>query len=457
MGHVRERSDQGGWKALEYGWVLLAVILRLLSASTAPLGYLFLVVYALTGRARSIKALGVTWLLTMLNPALAPQAPFVAVGRFLVIGAAAASVFLRSQPYAPDKRFNALVLWTILLGGFIGVHGALISAFPVVSVLKAFVWTISVAALLAAWLGLDARTRTNSSDELFHGLVLIVVMSLPLLISPVGYFRNGRGFQGVLNHPQVFGSTAALLGAWAMGRMFQSRDASWTVVAVALASPFLVGLSEARTAGLALVFGVITAILVGPLVARKYLTAFAPGLKSRRLMGLCALAIAGGLISAPVVSNAVGEFITKRSDVGSIPEAYGASRGQLINRMWQNVQEHPIEGIGFGVASDPENLRVRTVPSIGVPVGASIEKGVMPLAVLEELGAFGLALTLVWLLALTYRSARAGVVTLSVACVVLFLNMGESTLFSPGGFGLLTLILLSWAATGLRPRVDDWQ
>src|SRR5690606_11413311 len=102
---------------------------------------------------------------------------------------------------------------TILLGLFFIVHAVLFSSVVDVSVLKAVSWTLAMATLIAAWRGLNDEERIALADRVFRGLTLLMIVSLPLLVLPVGYLRNGTGFQGVLNHPQAFGPTMALLGA----------------------------------------------------------------------------------------------------------------------------------------------------------------------------------------------------------------------------------------------------
>ena len=77
--------------------VVAAVLaLRLGSDATANVSYFLLAAYALTGRAAAIQALALSWLITMFNPGIAPEASIGALGRFLVLFSAAASVFYRS-------------------------------------------------------------------------------------------------------------------------------------------------------------------------------------------------------------------------------------------------------------------------------------------------------------------------------------------------------------------------
>ncbi|BCS95592.1 hypothetical protein DSLASN_12240 [Desulfoluna limicola] len=157
-----------------------------------------------------------------------------------------------------------------------------------------------------------------------------------------------------------------------------------------------------------------------------------------------------------MIGERIGSYISKRGEPVSFVQAYDNSRGRLINIMWDNIKYEPLQGIGFGIASVPALMIVKRDPVFHLPVSAVVEKGVLPLAVLEEVGVFGLLGVAIWGWMILGRSARAGVGTLAVSITALLLNMGESTLFSPGGLGLLLLILLSWAfANGYEGGGDD--
>ena len=50
-------------------------------------------------------------------------------------------------------------------------------------------------------------------------------------------------------------------------------------------------------------------------------------------------------------------------------------------------------------------------------------------------------------------AASAGMAPLAVVLTALLINMGESIFFSPGGMGMLVLIMVSWAyAMGIENR-----
>lgn len=432
---------------------LVATLLRVVSTPTADFSYLVVAGYALLGRAQALQALALSWFFTMLNPGIAAEATNSSVGRYAVLIAAALSVFFRSGSVLRSTRLSRPVVATLLLGIFLVGHSLLFSTIKDISVLKAISWTLAASTILAAWSGLSAKEQEIASRQFFGGLIVLLVCSLFLLPMPVGYLRNGTGFQGVMSHPQAFGPTMALLGAWATGRILSERKPSWWFAALLVACLILVVLSEARTAGISLVLGVVIAIIFAYGSSGGAIRNVLPGLRGKRIYVVAFLALVGLLANGAMFSERLGGYISKsgRADVTTIAEAYELSRGPKIEDMWVNIQDRPFLGIGFGIGSKPEQMVVRRDPMLGLPIGASIEKGVLPMAILEEVGAIGFVLVAVWLYVLLRRAARSrGLTALAVLFVALLINMGESMLFSPGGMGLLVLIMIGWASSPNR-------
>lgn len=432
--------------------LLLALTLRVASGPTANLSFLVLAVFALFGRQQLVLALAMSCLFTLINPGLAPEASSASVGRYLILFAAALSAFAHSSMLSRRPRVHYYTFATILLGMFFIGHSLLFSPILDVSILKALSWTLAMATLISAWSGLSQLERQRLERQLFGGLVLILLASLPLLATPIGTLRNGTGFQGVLNQPQAFGPVMGLLGAWAAARMLGESKPSWWLVGLVGACLGMVLMSEARTAGLAMVGGVALGILFAPGFGGTSLRRMVPGLGSARIWTVIGTVLVASIIMAPTIMSTVNHYLTKsgRADVESLAEIYDNSRGRLIEKMLQNIAEHPFSGIGFGIASEPWTMEVIRDPVLGLPTGASIEKGVMPLMILEELGLFGAMLVGLWLLRLMRSAACSGLAPFAVCLTVLLLNMGEAALTSPGGLGLIMLILLAWAYAGGR-------
>jgi len=431
--------------AVEAALLGSVVAIRVSLPGTGDLAYLMLGIYALWGPTQSVKALALSFVLNMLNPGIGAEGGSEVVGRLVVVAGVVASFFLRAVFSAKSDLVHKGIVPTLLLGMMLIVHSVIVSPERDVSLLKATLWTLTTVALLRAWSRLDDNEREGLAQQIFRGLVVLMLLSLPLLASPLGYLRNDTGFQGVLNHPQVFGPAMALLGAWSCGRILESRRPPWSELAVLGASIVLVVLSEARTAGFALVLGVTIAVGVVWVRARASTKVVLPGLGSQRVRSVAILAVVLIVLGGATFAERIETYIMKRGQATSLAGAYETSRGRAIEKMLPNIQSNPLLGSGFGIASDPGDMVIKRDPVFGLPVGAAVEKGVLPVAVLEELGLLGFVAVTAWIWVFLGRVAKAGVAPLAVSITAFVLNMGEATLFSVGGLGLLSLIIMSWA------------
>lgn len=441
-------------------WFLLipafAIVMRLASPVTAEFSYVVLAGYALRGRSQAIQALFLSWLFSMLSEGVAPVLSFAAVGRYAVIFAAALSVFLRGGMPKPTSRGSGLVMVTLLLGAFLVLHSLLFSSVVDVSILKSVSMILVLSTLLAAWGGLPPGERQRTERFVFGGLIAVLLVSLPLVPTGLGYLRNGTGFQGVLSHPQVFGPTAAMVGAMVGGRLLENPRPRWRDLALFAMCMVLVVLSEARTAGFAMILGLFGVAILLPVFAGVPRRKILPGLRSRRFLTMAFICLLGAIVAAPFLSNTLQGYLFKRTNATSFIEAADASRGSLVYMMIENISESPWTGIGFGIATDPSEMMVLRDPLLGLPFSATVEKGVLPIAVVEELGVIGALALFGWLLVVLRRGARAGASQFAVLLTLLLVNFGESMLFSVGGMGMLMLIILAGAAsTKKQKRVAD--
>ena len=423
--------------------LISALILRIATLPTANFSYVLIATYALLGRTQAIQALTLSWFLTMINPVFAPEASASSILRYVVIFAAAISVAWHSRGVTIKK----MSFYTLLLGAFMLIHSLLFSSVVDVSVLKVLAWVVVVVTLLSAWQGLPKKQRMVLFEQLQWVLIGLLLLSLPLLAIPdIGFARNGSGFQGLLNHPQVFGSTVALVGAMVGGKLLGVSRPRWRDLALLAICVVLIVLSEARTGGLAMVLGLFGSAILLPVFSGMPRKKMLPSLYSRRFQAMALISLAGAIAAGPILSD----YLYKNSNATSFINAADASRGNLVIRMIENISESPWTGIGFGIASNPEYMAVVRDPLFGLPISATGEKGVMPIAIVEELGVFGALAVFGWLLVVLRHGAREGATYFTILLTLLLLNLGESMLFSIGGMGMLLLIFLTSSVTSTK-------
>src|SRR5690606_15126315 len=220
-------------------------------------------------------------------------------------------------------------------------HAAAFSQPLQISALKITAWLIATTTILSAWHGLQPSERSAISSRLFRGLILLMLLSLPLIPTSIGYFRNGVGFQGLLNHPQAFGLTMALLGTVTTSQVLAARTPPWSAVLSSVICFALILLSQARTAGLSLLMSLVIAVITLPIVSRQPVRERLPGLQSRRAYGVVGLSLVVGVVAGPLLFERIGNFMAKRQESGNLLEASDSSRGDIIRAMWGNIVDDP--------------------------------------------------------------------------------------------------------------------
>lgn len=430
--------------------------MRVASSVTAGACYLLLCAYALLGEKHVVRALALSWLVTVWNPSLGPSPLGGTAGRFLVIGVGALSCLIRWRGLRGVMVVSRPVLLAASLGLFFIVHSVVFSRQVEVSVLKAVVWMLTIVTLVCAWGRIGGELRSTAPRELRSLLLFVLVASTPFFWTRHGYLRNASGFQGMMNHPQAFGPTMALLASIILTEVLtRARPELWRLAALSLSLAFIVA-SEARTAAFALLLGIVFGFLfqIGGGV-RQNLATFS-GLRSRRVLGSVGVGLLLGMTQAPRAVAGLRGFLEKRGhSEGGVFAAYQESRGRLIAEMWEGFLRHPIMGNGFGLPSLSAHFEIVYDATTGLPAAAPVEKGVIPLAVLEDVGMIGAILVGLWLWDAARRARSVSLVSLTLLLTALATNLGEATLFSPGGMGLLIMNCLAWGASfRLQESVD---
>jgi hypothetical protein len=168
---------------------------------------------------------------------------------------------------------------------------------------------------------------------------------------------------------------------------------------------------------------------------------FLPGLWSPRVVGLGFTALAVGLISSGAIQGIASQFINKQSQGTELTVAYQSSRGHVLREMQANIQERPFQGVGLGINSQVHLMDVKVEKITGLPLSAAVEKGVMWLAIFEELGLILGTMVFAWVLWGVYQATGAGAPLCTASIAYFLTNFGEATFFSASGFGMLGLTI----------------
>jgi hypothetical protein len=361
----------------------------------------------------------------------------VSLGRWIILFAASGRVF---WDYLSEGGGTPPILYPLL--AYIGVvagTSVVVSIFPLVSFLKLTTFAVGTTTVIIG-LYQTGHNIEHWLSWLYTMGGFILVASIPFYFHPLGFGRNGVGFQGITNHPQTFGPILAPLTALFTGLylFYPDLENRW-VGPLALLGWGGMYLSLSRTSMFAAVLGLGLAVGVG-LVFRggawrgKISRAF--GRPEVILMTFLILGLSA--VQWTSIQQEITELVFKDREATSVTETFQASRGALINQSMSNFWRAPLTGIGFGVPSDPTRFAYSLERGpMGIPISATVEKGFMPTAVLEETGVLGAALILVLLAFLVVPVVRYGnIIAFWVLSTALLLNFGEMVFFTMGGNGL---------------------
>lgn len=420
------------------------VLLGALGGSAAAIAIGIVVIpYAFRSPASAVQALTISWLLGHLNSGMFRSASAIGALRWVLLFVCAGRIVLELRAGRARLPFS--------LGGvvvFIVVVATLsftASYMPALSIAKLVAFALASSTILIAYVAPPPKSSAGDYwKEWFATLfATILLWSLPTYLLGVGFHTNGRGFQGILNQPQAFGIFLAPVAAWYTGQVLFGRPEGRWVYGLAGVSWMALFASGSRTSLGAVVigFGLVLALL--PFARREDRRSLVSMLRRRSTIGIMALAVALLAIVWSQLAAEVGTFLAKGEATGVSAETFEASRGMLILQSLENFQQHPWTGIGFGLASDPAQLEVQRDPLLNLPISASVEKGFLPTALVEEVGLIGAAafiLMIAWLVRDVIRQGDFALAWMFLAALAT--NIGEVTIFSPGGMGLFFWLVM---------------
>ena len=435
---------------LEAVIIFAFIWLQMLGGFITDLTYVGLIFYALINVKTALKALTLGVLLLFLNPALFPGSDYQLILRWVLLLAAIVRIYLNwlvlhAKVY---KWFLYLLIFSIasILLAFLN------SYYVTVSIVKSIILFLGLSAII---LGFIQSKNTNWHSWFFTLFCVVLMSGIPLVFMPEGYYRNQRDFQGILNHPQAYGVYMVIPTLWLTGLVFSEisktkgvKTKGILILPIVLAW-ITIFLSNARVAMFAALLAVLLSLAFkARLDLKKAVGSF---FKKPLFISILLLGIILAVFQSEIIVDRTtrfifgGHYFQETKGIQAIGEAFYASRGFLIMKSWNNFKEHPWTGIGLGVPSDLD-FGVEKTEMFGIPIGAPVEKGFLPSALLEEVGIIGSFLFVFFLLTLAKPVLKQGklpVVWLFFCSI--FVNFGEMIFFSPGGLGLHTWLFLGFA------------
>lgn len=384
--------------------------------------YSLLAINTLRGPTGIIQSFAILSIFQLINPGIiSSEIHFL---KWLVL-AFPAPYFLVSLGNGKLKGIDKIiVIYGLLLFPFavLGSQNIIISGLKFISFFYAIL-------CLRLSFGHSIKDKTYWTNWIQYFFVVVLIISYLIFFTEFGFLRNGRGFQGIFNHPQVMGVMGGIMAVWFL--YYQQTSGKIIPLFFAFMALILVFLSLARI-GLLIIFGAWIIQWISIIIKKKSFTLNHSPI-SFLIFGLLIflLVLLFWEDAWPWLKN----FFLKRTIEFSLAESFLESRGRLITSSLSGFKEFPLTGIGMGVGIDSESAQ----NIVGIPTSSPVEKGFMPTALLEEFGILGTLTTVIFLI-IILKSISPPVELLFWS--TLLINFGEYIFFSMGGLGLIHWILI---------------
>lgn len=398
--------------------------------------------------ALAFKALTICALGLVCNQAIVLKTTLWAVARFFVPAICLVRFSLDLQALRSSLFQRG---YFIALTAFIAV-AAILSVmtqyFVAIALLKLLNFTIFTMAVFGGAQVLRAR-RSDLVEWYVTLCCVTVLLGIGSIASGIGNNMRGTGtisstFNGPFYHSNCLGPMAAMMVVYlACVVIYGKYRNQWMCVGLGASLVYFMALTQSRTSFAAMFVGILAMVGLSFILVRRQSIRVRMKVSRYTLAGALVIAGVGVLIADAMTGQAITQKVVAFANKGGKSETFDldqamSSRQTVVETSWRNFLESPLIGIGFEVAKTEYFQKHATL------FYAPIEKGFLPVAVLEETGIIGTLFFVVFLMAYLLSLAR----DLNVPGIILFLtflavNCGEAMFFGVaghGGFGWLWFI-----------------
>ena len=468
QGHKQQARSRFTYTNIAKNCALVLGLMALNQAGT-PGGVFFyftLIVWACTSTEGALKALCVSYFALVANQAIVPKNFAFGPGRmillFVVFGRILYDAWRTGYPLLRRPHATSLFIFSAVCV----VLAAINQYFFVISVLKVVSFTVGAASCLLA---ADMLRRSPSDMTCwFYSIIMLTVAigvaTIPLGISENMFSLNNTGvsfFNGPFWHSQTLGPIAAMMLIYvACVYLFTPYRCRWLSLPLAVVLLYFLYRSGSRTAFVSLLLGsgamVVSIFLLHSRRGRKLRMNLSRSSIVVLAVGSIVLAVFADVFTGGSISSKALSFIVKYEggaaygETGLSSEWLLSSRQGQIDMMLHSFKQNRMTGISFGTSVDPEFALHASYFS------APTEKGVLPLAVLEETGIIGAFFFVIFLFCMVrYFIVERSLPALGVFATFLGANMGEMMFFAFGGQGgFMWLIVAGAILLGERCVID---
>ncbi|RIO04081.1 O-antigen ligase domain-containing protein [Mammaliicoccus sciuri] len=313
------------------------------------------------------------------------------------------------------KKIDKIIIFILIISFYFAVTSLFYSNNISLSMLKI---TSYVLPLLAFYSSREIIQSKNLKAWVNKILIISLIMSLTLIFTSVGYLRNGHGFQGIFNNPNMLG----IISVISFSLNYTLTTNNKLKYFYLLLYFFVVIISESRTS------------LLSMFVLMLIFLFFLENKRSIKILNLILCLLMGILIGLSNFRNSIIAFFQKGQQSTDILH----SRDGQLESLKIVLQESPIFGKGFGVPvmTNPINID-----------STIVEAGNLFIALIMFGGIFGLVLFMFFIF---YWLKFIKINYIGIFLSTLLICMGEMVLFSSNSIGLWCSLL--WVISLDRSR-----
>ncbi|MBH9967914.1 O-antigen ligase family protein [[Bacillus] enclensis] len=408
---------------LSLEWIFLILLFLISFINTFSLLVFFISILLLLRQKEvgAIKIINIITLRTIINPGLAIDVGTMQNLKWLVLFVCSFYLVLSIRKLSGSNLKKVkLVLLPLLLFSLFNILVALIfSSLPIIAIFKLISYSFIFSAVI---IGVGYTiSKIHWIDWYIKVFSFVYLLSIPFVSSPIGYLRNGRGFQGLFNHPNMFGIVSVLFVALILTKSQLNKNLShfhFTLMVLVMGMIFL---SQSRTSLMSSLLLILIYIFLVIIKRLSYL----------KIVFISASIIILLVFSKSLVSLLM-DFLAKGQTSGDIL----ISRASQVSTLLTNFYSNPLFGTGFAVPVLPYRY-------FGFSTNFIVEPGNIVLAVLSYSGIIGFILFIIYMLQVLRTNKTSLHINIFLFLAPLLISMGEMVFFSSNNIGIWCYMFLA--------------
>ena len=397
-------------------------IFSLMNQATLLLGLGLLLLLLFQKEVGGIKILNLLTLRSIVNPGIGVSISTFELLKWGLIFLISSYLIIKSfdMEKADKERIKPLLITFSIFTIYSIVASFISSNLPTVAVFKVISYSVPFMAIV---LGVTKTYRKfnwiNWMYEMFYWLFL---SSLLFITSPVGYLRNGLAFQGITNHPNLFGIVLVIFLSFVIMRYFYSSNSNFFVILIPCII-YIITLSKSRTS-----FITATALIFLFIIFLKFNKKYTKVI----IYIFSSIFIFAYMMIDSSIMHFIKEFLYKGQSQGDLL----FSREAQISGIVSNFQSNPLFGVGFGVP-------VTQIRSYSMSFDAIVEPGNLVIAILSYVGIIGTILFIIYITQMIMMNRENIKYQIYLPIATIMVSFGEMVFFSTNNIGIW--LYMCWA------------